>query len=315
MLGGFGGSTGKPKAGGSSGGKSPVDIGDITKDFFSRGGRSLLSDLLERGNRVEQVRVRSYDEAQTAPAVGTRTAALPQQQQQQPGASAGSVSAVPAKVAGPVIIKAASDYQQPTAQQSQPQQQQQIAAGATPQQQQQPTVLPANTAAGPVTIKAAPGYVLQAQTQAVAAATGPAQATGLVQVAALTTPAQLRAATAAPKQPASGPASAKSPQLLRAPLLQQFDGVDSTDDAADMPSPGGRGGGGVWGGFATVLSGQITSVTGPRQDVFELTGGLVEFVAEFDAEQLSSDEAASLPRDVPVVQDKEYLWVLEGDMP
>jgi hypothetical protein len=70
----------------------------------------------------------------------------------------------------------------------------------------------------------------------------------------------------------------------------------------------------VYGGYATILSGQITSVSGGGlKKGAKAAGGLVEFVAEFaEAEPLSAADAAVLSREIPFVQDKEYVWVLGG---
>jgi hypothetical protein len=67
----------------------------------------------------------------------------------------------------------------------------------------------------------------------------------------------------------------------------------------------------LWGGKAIVLSGQITSVVGPRQD-FKFEGGVVEYVAQFHGQPLIGPAAAAaLSSDAPYVKDKVYNWVFD----
>jgi hypothetical protein len=67
----------------------------------------------------------------------------------------------------------------------------------------------------------------------------------------------------------------------------------------------------LWAGKAIVLSGQITSVVGPRQD-FKFEGGVVEYVAQFHGQPLTGPAAAAaLSSDAPYVKDEVYNWVFD----
>jgi hypothetical protein len=69
----------------------------------------------------------------------------------------------------------------------------------------------------------------------------------------------------------------------------------------------------VFGGYATILSGPITSVTGVSRHKFDVDGGVMQFVARFDGVELSIDDLAVVAEDVPFIQDKAYLWVFHKE--
>jgi hypothetical protein len=69
----------------------------------------------------------------------------------------------------------------------------------------------------------------------------------------------------------------------------------------------------IYGGYATILSGPITSVTGNSCHKFDFDGGVMQFVARFDGVELSVDDLAMVAEDVPFIQDKAYLWVFDKE--
>lgn len=298
--------------------------GDITHDFFSRGSSNFGTMGLRR--RLQQVRIRNADDdvQQQPPGSSGSTAptyvAVATQQQQQ------FVSVVAA-----TAPRHLQQQQFAAALTTTPQQQpQQFAAStAAPQQQQvqQPQQFAATTApaparlaagvalpspAGPVVIKTAPAY----ESPAHLSAARPAAVVATPQVS------QARAATGlqqAPRQPqqakglvlGAAPAASSGLVMAAAAATASPSGWLGPDNrAARDPSHAAT----VYGGYATILSGQITSVSGGGlKKGAKAAGGLVEFVAEFeDAELLSAADAAVLSRDIPFVQDKEYVWVLGG---
>lgn len=70
----------------------------------------------------------------------------------------------------------------------------------------------------------------------------------------------------------------------------------------------------LWAGHAIVLSGVVTSISGPRH-TFKYNSGLLEFVPFFDGKLVPAKQRSALPEGVPVVVDKKYTWVFdeEGD--
>lgn len=319
-------------------GHSNTHTGDITHDFFSRGSSNFANLGLRR--RLQQVRIRNADDVvqqqqpgsssgSTAP---TYVAVATQQQQQQQFASVAAATAprhLQQQQQQFATALTTTPQQQPqqfaasTAAPQQPQFAASTAAPATAPQQPQLAASAAGVAlpssAAPVVIKTAPAYEPPARlsaTRPAAVAAAPQilqarPATGLQQQAPTGQGQQAKGLVLGTVPGGAVPAASSGLVTAAAATTTSARGWLGPDNRAGRdPSHAAT----VYGGYATILSGQITSMSGGGlKKGAKPAGGLVEFVAEFaDAELLSAADAAVLSRDIPFVQDKEYVWVLGG---